>query len=189
MKIYTKTGDGGTTGLANGMRIEKDATRMDLIGTIDELNASMGVARVFTRMWREPISKMPRASLNSILLTLQDELFYVGALCAGAQPPPFSIKQKIVYWEKVIDGISAQMPPLHHFILPGGSRVASLLHLSRAVCRRAERLAVRFAKEETATLDPGIIPYLNRLSDLLFVLARWVNKMRGAQDAAWPLEQ
>lgn len=176
------------TGLANGNRVSKEDTLIDLIGTLDELNASIGVARVFTRTWLEPVNKVPRATLNSILLALQDDLFCVGSVCAQAKMEGFSFEQKINYWEKVIDGLDTQLEPLRHFILPGGSRVAALLHVSRAVCRRAERLAVKALKEQPNTLPAGIVPFLNRLSDLLFTLARWVNKVRHAQDIQWPVE-
>ncbi|HBF67667.1 MAG TPA: cob(I)yrinic acid a,c-diamide adenosyltransferase [Candidatus Magasanikbacteria bacterium] len=187
-KIYTKQGDKGLTGLADGSRISKDDPAIELVGALDELNASFGVARVFTHTWLEPVSKMPRATLESILIALQDDLFYLGALCArGRFQRGFDITQRIEYWEKVIDGIEAQLTPLRHFILPGGSRVAALIHVSRAVCRRTERLAVHIQKQQPDVFPKGVVPFLNRLSDLLFVLARWVNKIRRVPDVEWPL--
>lgn len=189
MKIYTKTGDRGTTGLASGRRIPKDDTRIELIGLIDELNASLGVARAFSKTWVDPISKMARINYNSMVLTIQNDLFYIGAILAQAQMEGFDLATRIRYWEQVIDGLDAQLPPLTHFILPGGSRVASLLHLSRAVCRRVERFAVHFHKEHKQDVGLDIVVYFNRLSDVLFTLARWVNNVRRAREIKWPIER
>jgi len=170
-RIYTRTGDDGTTGLIGGKRVPKDAERIEAYGTVDELNAILGVACSL---------RLPDRVLE-VLRRIQDELFSVGAdlaLPAGMDRgewkiPPMS-DQDIGRLETTLDDFQAGLAPLNRFILPGGSEPGALLHLARTVARRAERRCVTLMRIESA--DPQIIRYLNRLSDLLFVLARFVNQ-------------
>ena len=165
-RIYTRTGDDGTTGLVDGSRVLKSEARIALIGTVDEANAVLGLA---ARAVTEPD---PRAMLGRI----QNELFDLGADVAtpeGSEGALRIIAPQIERLEREIDAMNAALPPLTSFILPGGSEAASWLHLARTVVRRAERLAVATARVEG--LNPHALAYLNRLSDHLFVMARLVN--------------
>jgi cob(I)alamin adenosyltransferase len=169
-KIYTKTGDDGTTGLIGGKRLPKDALRIEAYGTIDELNAVLGIVASFS---------LPERTAR-ILMRVQDDLFTIGAELAlpdGADRGPFGIPaiedEDIQALETEIDECEATLEPLRQFILPGGSRAGALLHLARTVARRAERRCVALAHAER--VDPQVIRYLNRLSDLCFVLARYIN--------------
>lgn len=170
-RIYTKTGDDGTTGLIGGKRVSKDALRIEAYGAIDELNAVLGVACA------HPLPERTRG----ILRRIQDDLFSVGAnlaLAAGTEHGsfnvPYIVEDQITRLEKEIDGCQETLPPLRRFILPGGSVPGALLHHARTVARRAERRCVSLARTEE--VNPRIICYLNRLSDLCFVLARFVNQ-------------
>ncbi len=173
-RIYTKTGDDGTTGLIGGKRVPKDAVRVDAYGQVDELNAVLGVVRSY---------ELPRRT-EDILNRIQDDLFTVGANLAlpqGTDPaewkiPPIDARD-IAILEKEIDECEADLEPLRQFILPGGSAPGALLHLARTIARRAERSCVALSHADT--LDPNILRYLNRLSDLCFVLARYVNRHSG----------
>jgi cob(I)alamin adenosyltransferase len=180
MKIYTRTGDRGETSLFGGRRVPKDDVRIETYGTVDELNSMLGVIRAM---------KVGRR-LDTILHRIQEELFVLGAdLATPARKGAKSIKSPritpshIANLEKLIDESDSKLSPLRHFLLPGGSPPAAYLHLARAICRRAERLAVRLARREPIT--PSVVIYLNRLSDLLFILARVVNKRAGAAEAEW----
>ena len=181
MKIYTRTGDNGTTGLFGGDRVEKNHPRIDAYGTVDETNAYLGLIR--TLMNDQPGA----ARLEPLLARLQEELFVLGADLAT--PPaaravvPRIEATHVTRLEEAIDTFEADLPPLQHFILPGGTRAAATLHVARTVCRRAERLTVAAAAEEA--FSPHTTIYLNRLSDLLFVLARWVNHQAGIDEAEW----
>ncbi len=176
-RIYTKTGDDGTTGLIGGQRVSKDSLRIESYGTVDELNALLGVAR----------SHIIDAATDNTLLRIQDDLFTLsanlavteGASRAGHGIPPITDEQ-VTLLEKEIDEIQAAMEPLRRFVLPGGSKAAALLHFARTVARRAERRCVSLAAEEA--VGPEIIRYLNRLSDLLFVLARRANALAGKEE-------
>lgn len=178
MKIYTKTGDDGTTGLFGGERIQKDALRIESYGTVDELNATLGLAASFSA----------DQEIKGILNGIQNDLFAIGADLAT---PLHVISMRIrrtdatmtKRLEDTIDGIDPQLKPLTHFILPGGSKVAAMLHVARNVCRRGERLVVRLSRSEEITRE--VILYLNRLSDLLFVLARWSNQKEGVSEIPW----
>ncbi len=177
-KIYTRTGDDGTTGLFGGRRVPKDDLRIETYGTVDELNALLGVAR----------AQSPDADLDAILQTIQEELFLLGADLAtpiDQQNPsvPRMEKERTAGLERMIDRTEQTLEPLRFFILPGGHPCAAHLHHARTVCRRAERLAVRLAAREP--LNPAILPYLNRLSDLLFVLARAANRSAGRAEIRW----
>lgn len=188
MKIYTRQGDTGNTGLFDGRRVRKDNLRIETYGTVDELNSFLGVA----------ITTCRHASLTDLLLKIQNQLFDLGADLATPIAPPDSSSnatapraarirrinpEHIVYLEEQIDAATAQIPPLKHFVLPGGSPTAAHLHVARTVCRRAERLAVTLAAGESIGLQD--IVYLNRLSDLLFTLARLANHLDGIPDVEW----
>lgn len=177
MKIYTKTGDDGQTGLFGGGRVRKDALRITAFGEVDELNALLGVARAET---------LP-AAIDALLERVQNELFDLGAELATPEPERFTFRKlgpaATLALEQAIDAHEAELEPLKQFILPGGSRAAALLHLARTVCRRAERRVVSLTAAET--VSPELIVYLNRLSDLLFVLARAANRQAGQGDVPW----
>ena len=181
MKIYTKTGDAGDTGLFGGGRVPKDHPRVQAYGAVDELNASLGMARAL-----EPL---PR--IDYLLLSIQRDLFSLGALLAT--PDPDKVRDhlekaklgdaRIAALERAIDDGEAELEPLRAFILPGGTVKAAALHLSRTVCRRAERDVLAMSRSEA--LPPVVIVYLNRLSDLLFVLARVAARRAGAAEITW----
>jgi len=178
MKLYTKTGDDGTTGLFGGMRVPKASARVDAYGTVDEANAAIGVARAFA----------PEPAIDEVLASVQGDLFALGAelACAPGREAKLSMRlldeEDIAKLERAIDEADAACPPLKNFVLPGGSPVAAALHLARTVCRRAERavLAVR-----EAPIRRELVVYLNRLSDLLFALARRTNIMAAIPDVPW----
>jgi cob(I)alamin adenosyltransferase len=178
MKIYTKTGDDGTTGLFGGGRISKDAVRLESYGTVDELNSILGIARCYNA----------DREMDSMLHRIQNDLFNLGADLAT----PMSVKSRSVVrirstetrvLEDWIDRMEAGLPVLANFILPGGTATAAHLQLARSVCRRAERLVVKLSREEK--MNKTVIVYLNRLSDLLFVLARWENHRVGQEEIKW----
>jgi cob(I)alamin adenosyltransferase len=178
-RIYTRTGDDGTTGLGSGERVSKSAPRIEAYGLIDELNAQIGVV----------LAMDPARELIELLRRIQNELFHAGTeLCIPESARPKSpgprIEQRhVVGLEQLIDQLSAALPPLRNFILPGGSVAAAHLHVARTICRRAERATIRLAQEEPIGAYP--VPYLNRLSDLLFVMARYQNKAAGVDDTVW----
>lgn len=178
MKIYTRTGDDGSTGLIGGGRVKKSDARIDCFGTVDELNAAIGVAACGTD-----------GELLDRLRAVQNDLFVIGSHLAmpetsqHAQSLPPLDEAMIARLEMQIDSADAALPGLQNFILPGGSEIAARLHLARTVCRRAERLLVDFSQDRPV---PGfIITYLNRLSDWLFVEARLANQNGGVADIAW----
>jgi len=183
LKIYTKTGDAGETGLFGGGRVRKDSPRVDAYGEVDELNASLGLARALG---------LP-ADLDGLLQRLQDQLFTVGAVLAtptGTKASGFIPPLKpewVTDMEQAIDTFETELSPMTHFILPGGSQAAAALHLSRTVCRRAERRVVAALHEGEASAEA--VTYLNRLSDLLFVLARVANHRVGIEDVKWIAEK
>ena len=176
MKIYTKTGDRGETGLWGGRRVPKDALRVQAYGTLDECNAALGVAR----------ASGLDAGLDRLLALIQDQLFVVGADLATpdeAANVPRVGPVDVAFLEQTIDSLEAELPPLKQFILPGGSPGAAHLHLARTICRRAERWVVSLAHQEP--VSDHLLIYLNRLSDLLFVLARSANSRAGVTDLPW----
>ena len=178
MKIYTKTGDTGETGLYGGTRVPKDAMRVEACGTIDELNASIGFVR----------SQIQDTEIDPILHRIQNELFDIGADLATLDAHPKAASLRIApiltpELEREIDRFEDQLPPLTNFILPGGSTGGAAIHLARTICRRAERCVVTLAKAEK--INREILIYLNRLSDLLFVLARLVNHRLGESEPLW----
>lgn len=177
MKIYTRVGDDGGTGLIGGVRVSKDHLRIEAYGTLDELSATLGMV----------CSERIEARLLELLRSVQDDLFVMGAQLAtpgSAVPMSGTISpQDVARLEKAIDDFDAQLVPLKTFILPGGSRTAAALHLARVTCRRAERRVVTLSGQEL--VPDTLVPYLNRLSDLLFVLARFANQSVGIEDIPW----
>lgn len=185
-KVYTRTGDEGKTRLAGGEQVWKDSLRVEAYGTIDELNASVGVVRV---MNAESADHQDAAQhLEEELRWIQNKLFDVGSILATAPGQTFKnmpqvAARDVVRLEKLIDRCQKDLTPLKEFILPGGGKVSAFLHQARTVCRRAERLCVALSKAEP--VDPTIIKFVNRLSDTLFVLARWVSKTQGEPEFLW----
>ena len=176
MKIYTKTGDAGETGLFGGGRVAKDDPRVGAYGDVDELNATLGFAAALD----------PAGFESDFIQAIQRDLFAIGAELAtpNAQKVREQVgADRVSAIEQMIDQHEATLPPLKNFILPGGTPKAAALHVARTTCRRAERAVVSLARDEQ--LNPIIIHYLNRLSDLLFVLARAVNKQAGRDDIVW----
>jgi cob(I)alamin adenosyltransferase len=179
VKIYTKTGDLGETSLLGGTRVLKDHPRVAAYGDVDETNAAIGAVRAFSG---EP--------LRRLLLVVQKDLFAIGAQLADPTHEVASKRAKAAVTtahvrrlERAIDARQKRLPPLRSFVLPGGTPAAALLHQARTVCRRAERSVVTLARE--ADVDPRIVVYLNRLSDLLFVLARFENHRAGLDEDRW----
>jgi cob(I)alamin adenosyltransferase len=172
-KIYTRTGDDGTTGLANGERIDKCDERVEAFGTVDETNSAIGL------LLAEPGVPPPlRASLTRI----QHELFEIGAELA--MPGYWKIAAAhVIALERDLDELNAELPPLKEFVLPGGNRAAAICHLARTLCRRAERRA--WAASKITPLNAELLRYLNRLSDLLFVMARCLARQDGGQETLW----
>lgn len=177
MRIYTRTGDRGETGLIGGQRVPKDDPRVCAYGTVDELNAVLGVAKCH----------LNDSELIALVEQFQNELFDIGAELAS--PPEragqFSAIEEshITALEQAIDKFEEELPPLHQFILPGGTPGSAYLHLARTVCRRAEREVVHLS--QCSTVNAILIRYLNRLSDLLFVMARIANHRAGVPDVVW----
>lgn len=179
-KVYTRTGDEGTTGLGGGQRVAKDSLRIAAYGTVDELNSVLGVA----------LASGLDARLAAELRRIQNELFHLGSdLCVleedkARMPVPRIEDRHVDALEKLMDALSEELTPLANFVLPGGSAGAAHLHVARTVCRRAERVLVALGREEA--IGASTIPYVNRLSDALFVMARYENlKQGGGADVLW----
>ncbi|MCD4750436.1 MAG: cob(I)yrinic acid a,c-diamide adenosyltransferase [Thermoanaerobaculales bacterium] len=180
MKVYTKSGDDGTTSLFSGGRVTKDHDRIEAYGTIDELNSILGA------LLCEPLSEGVVKRLRAV----QDSLFSVGGALAD---PEEAMAQDEASWrpavlEEWIDEMEEDLPPLKSFILPGGSRPAAMAHMARTVCRRAERRVMVVSRSDIG-VGEGILPFLNRLSDVLFVLARYINARMGIADPQWKAKQ
>jgi cob(I)alamin adenosyltransferase len=180
LKIYTKTGDKGETGLFGGKRVQKSSVRINAYGTVDELNAAIGVALCYVE----------NDGVKSVLQKLQHQLFIVGADLATPleiESKNISIPrvstQEITVAESAIDSFEEELEPLQYFILPGGSKAAAQLHVARTICRRAEREVVLLAQQEE--INQNIVIFTNRISDLLFVLSRIENKTSGIPDQKW----
>ena len=171
-RIYTRTGDDGSTGLAGQTRLSKDDARIEAIGTIDELNSAIGVLLA---------EELPDDA-RTLLATVQHRLFDLGGELAMPEYRTLS-EAETERLEVAIDAWNAELPPLKEFILPGGSRAAAACHLARAICRRAERTLVHLHRSEA--LRPPLLGYVNRLSDLLFVLARVLNRAAGTEVTYW----
>lgn len=178
-RIYTRGGDSGMTSLGGGQRVRKDALRIQVYGSVDELSSHIGAARAAGLDDR----------LERALASIQNELFHLGSdLCMPEEdkkktPVPCIEQRHVDALEELLDRLTAEVGPLENFILPGGSEGAARLHVARAVCRRAERLLVGLADREP--VGPHTLQYLNRLSDALFVMARYENKQRGLDDICW----
>lgn len=175
-KIYTRKGDDGSTGLFGGPRVRKDALRVEAYGDVDELNSVLGVAR----------EELPEGDLRALVDALQSELFTVGAELATpdtSKNVPRVAMAQVERMEREIDRLTEELPEMRNFILPGGSRAGAALHLCRTVCRRAERKLVQLAAQEPVTAEA--LAYLNRLSDLLFVMARAANLRAGGREIPW----
>lgn len=171
-KIYTRTGDNGTTGLGDGSRVPKDGARIEAIGTVDELNSALGVL----------LSEGIPEDVDELLTQIQHELFDLG----GELSIPGHVainEQHVARLESSLDALNADLPPLKEFILPGGSRAAALAHVARTICRRAERSIVTLGQTEQLPETPQ--HYLNRLSDFLFVLCRVLNRYANRDDVYW----
>lgn len=178
MKIYTKTGDKGETSLFGGKRVSKDSVRIDAYGNVDELNSQLGVVR----------GLKPQEDLDRALTGIQNDLFVLGADLAtprgddGERIPRMTLRHAEAL-EELIDTFEERLPPLKSFVLPAGSSVAAVLHVARTVCRRAERIVVHLSRFEEIGAEP--VTYLNRLSDLLFVMARYANLTASAEETKW----
>ena len=175
MKIYTRTGDRGETSLFGGARVAKNDPRIEAYGTVDELNSTLGVAR----------ASWPESPIDAALHGAQMDLFEIGAHLASPGTSRFTGvgAERIEQLERGIDSMEAELAPLKSFILPGGTLAAAQLHVARTICRRAERLVVALHDESAET--QSTIAYLNRLSDYLFVAARFANRQHGVDDVPW----
>lgn len=176
MPIYTKTGDKGTTSLFGGKRLSKSDIQIDTYGSIDELSSFIGL--IISHLNRQQAEEK---QYKELLLTIQKELYEVMGVLAGAKTDIASLEYSITIFEKTIDEIQGKLPKLNRFILPGGNELAAIVHIARTVCRRAERRTVNLYNEQASHEEESesislIMKYLNRLSDLLFVLARWYGK-------------
>jgi len=181
-KIYTKTGDAGTTGLGTGERVRKNALRITAYGTVDETNAAIGMVRIHLA---------GHQGLDAKLGRVQNDLFDLGAdLCVPDRGEPLKFEalrvsdDQVVRLEAEIDEMNSELKPLRSFVLPGGSPASAALHVARTVCRRAERDMVALAAQENEPVSPAALKYINRLSDFLFVAGRYVND-RGRSDVLW----
>ncbi|MFM9975094.1 MAG: cob(I)yrinic acid a,c-diamide adenosyltransferase [Beijerinckiaceae bacterium] len=182
-KIYTRTGDDGTTGLGSGKRVPKFSLRVESFGTVDEANACIGMVRLHTGV------AFP--DLDAMLARIQNDLFDLGAdLCTPdvGEPLPYEplriVQQQVERLEQEIDKLNADLAPLNSFVLPGGSPSSATLHLARTVSRRAERLMAELVTQPGERVGTAAMRYINRLSDFLFVASRWVND-KGAKDVLW----
>ena len=184
-RVYTRSGDQGETGLVGGKRVAKDNLRIEAYGTLDELNSVVGLARVFNS---EGAASPARDQLDDILKRIQNEIFDLGSELAtpadAAYEGMFRVGENdVTALERLMDQCQEELEPLSSFILPGGSKVSAFLHQARTVCRRAERIVLRLGREEE--IGPWPMRYLNRLSDLFFVLSRWIGKKDGSPEFLW----
>jgi len=185
-KVYTRTGDAGKTRLAGGQEVWKDSTRVEAYGTVDELNSMLGLVRVSN----EQASTNAEASefIENIFKWTQNKLFDLGGILATAPGESFPnmptvTPEDVTHLEHLIDECQKDLAPLKEFILPGGGQISALLHVARTICRRAERLCVTLSKEESVAKE--LVAFLNRLSDALFVFARWVANKQGEPEFLW----
>ena len=188
-KVYTRTGDAGKTRLAGGQEVWKDSLRVEAYGTVDELNSVIGLARVFNS---ESLQKGTDADrMEDWLKWIQNKLFDIGGILATAPGESFKnmpsvTAEHVQRVEHLIDECQEDLEPLKEFILPGGGKVSGFLHQARTICRRAERICVHLTREEP--VDEHLVKFLNRLSDALFVWARWVAKTHGEPEFMWERE-
>mgnify|MGYP003497639320 FL=1 len=188
-KVYTRTGDAGQTRLAGGQQVWKDCLRVEAYGTVDELNASVGLVRAMNA--EAGSGSAASTQLESDLRWVQNKLFDVGSILATAPGQAFPnmpevTAKDVTKLEEMIDRCQQELAPLKEFILPGGGKVSATLHQARTICRRAERICIRLSREEPVAAE--LNKYLNRLSDALFVLARWVSKTQGEPEFLWQRE-
>ncbi|HUD99703.1 MAG TPA: cob(I)yrinic acid a,c-diamide adenosyltransferase [Bryobacteraceae bacterium] len=181
-RVYTRQGDAGETSLAGGQRVPKDARRIEAYGTVDELNAFVGLAR------QTAAGEPAVAALRAILLRVQHELFNLGSILATLPEDVHPRQARITAveidrLEEEMDGANAGLPPLRSFVLPGGSRLNAELHVCRTVCRRAERIVTALARTEP--VPPEAVEYLNRLGDAFFVWSRWASYQSGTPETLW----
>ena len=188
-KVYTRTGDAGKTRLAGGQEVWKDSVRVEAYGTVDELNSMLGLARVANQQAgaNSDASKM----MEDTLKWTQNKLFDLGGILATAPGESFPnmptvTAEDVAHVEHLIDECQKDLAPLKEFILPGGGQLPALLHVARTICRRAERLCVSLTKEESVQKE--LVTFLNRLSDALFVFARWIAKQYGEPELLWERE-
>ena len=185
-RVYTRAGDGGETALVGGRRVPKDAPRIEAYGTVDELNAIIGLARVFNA---ERLKKgKDHRWLDEVFRRIQNELFDLGSELATPEDAAYEGMHRVgeaqvTALEKLMDRCQKDLKPLKSFVLPGGGRVGGFLHQARTVCRRAERRVLALGRVET--ISPWPLKYVNRLSDLLFVLSRWVGQRLGETEYLW----
>jgi cob(I)alamin adenosyltransferase len=184
-RVYTRTGDKGMTALVGGKRVAKDSLRVASYGTIDELSSVIGLARAFNE---EAAPSAARERLEDVLSRVQNELFDLGSELATPQDAHYEGMFRvgpadIEALERIMDECQKDLEPLKSFVLPGGGRVSACLHMARTVCRRAERDLLQLGREED--IGPHPLAYVNRLSDLLFVLARWIGKQSGEREYLW----
>jgi cob(I)alamin adenosyltransferase len=178
-KVYTRSGDNGTTALGSGQRVSKASQRVRAYGAVDELNAQLGVVQ----------AAGPSGELAQAIQRIQNDLFHLGAELSVPEadrskcPGPRIESRQVEWLEQLIDGLNHQLKPLRNFVLPGGVPAAAHLHSARTVCRRAEREVVALAGQEP--VGPQVVVYLNRLSDALFVMSRYQNKLAGADEPLW----
>lgn len=188
-KVYTRTGDAGKTRLAGGQEVWKDSLRVNVYGTVDELNSVIGLVRVF---YRDTVGRQTKSTrMEESLRWVQNKLFDLGSILATAPGDTFKnmpsvTPDHVLRLEQLIDECQEELEPLREFILPGGGKVSGFLHQSRTICRRAERLCVTLSREES--IDENLVKFLNRLSDALFVWARWVAKTQGESEFLWERE-
>ncbi len=184
-RVYTRMGDAGNTSLVGGRSIAKDDPRVEAFGTVDELNTVLGLARSFNGQ-KPPSAR--RDGLDRLLQAIQQRLFDLGSQLATQPGDEYADQvlvdaEDVAWLERVIDTLNAELAPLNSFVLPGGGPVTAFLHQARAVCRRCERLVVALAREQP--VGEQVLPYLNRLSDALFVFSRWVTATLGEQELLW----
>lgn len=180
MKIYTKTGDRGETSLYGGKRVPKSALAIEAYGTVDELNSFIGLS----------LSEITQVSVKRFLKTLQTDLLTIGSYLSGYPKEALNLKLRVSEIEKVIDELERKLPRLTNFILPGGGKLGATLHIARSVARRTERIVIRFlTSNESGNINKErkqeIIRYLNRVSDFLYMLARFANKEEGIEEEVW----
>lgn len=179
VRVYTKTGDRGETSLYGGTRVPKSHLRIEAYGTVDEVNSHIGLC----------LAEVKNAELERFLKTVQHDLFTIGSYLSGYDKEKVDLVLRVGEIEKIIDEVDGKLPPLSNFILPGGSKLAALLHVARSVSRRSERAVIRFFNEEKSEIHAArrdnIVVYLNRVSDLLFVLARFANQLEMVKDELW----
>lgn len=185
MKIYTKTGDKGQTSLFGGKRVSKASIRVEAYGTVDELNSAIGIAIAVAQTQRSKVKTQKyKLKLKSELIDVQNDLLNIGSILASPESKgSLGLEERVAQFEQLIDEMTSELPTLRNFILPGGSILGAQLHLVRTIARRAERRIIDLSQKES--IDTEIIMYFNRLSDLLFTMARWINFKSRQKEQLW----